>query len=162
MAYYGSYPRMSDAHHFFDSIDPISRRGVFGNGDGGEGALGRWLLTKFDLLIAQAIGYVLRDTSPFRELSLLDEPLADGSVGTLYTHTMNVVGGIPAYYWTIDSGALPDGLSLDSFTGTMSGTPQGSGTFEFTIRVRDNTEGNSGVLRAVTLNVNTHASDQSD
>ena len=105
-------------------------------------AIGRELVTKFDLLIAQATGYVLRDTSPFRDLSLPDEPLAEGSVGALYTHTMNAVGGIPAYYWTIDSGALPGGLSLDSFTGTISGTPQESGRFEFTIRVRDNTEGN--------------------
>ena len=165
--YYGSYPRTNEYHHFVDgTVDPASRRGAFGQEWDGEPPdetpNGRWLVTKLNLLVAQAIGYVLRDTSPFRELSLPDEPLADGSVGTLYTHTMNVVGGIPAYYWTIDSGALPDGLSLDSFTGTMSGTPQGSGTFEFTIRVRDNTEGNSGVLRAVTLNVNTHASDQSD
>ena len=53
-------------------------------------------------------------------------------------------------------------MSLDSFTGTISGTPQESGTFEFTIRVRDNTEGNPGVVRAVTLKIKTRASDPSD
>ena len=162
MAYYGSYPRMNDAHHFFDSIDPISRRGVFGNENGGEMALGRWLLTKFDLLIAQAIGYVLRDTSPFRELSLLNESLAEGSAGAPYAHTVRAVGGIPAYHWTVDSGALPDGLSLDSFTGTISGTPQESGTFEVTIRVQDNTVGSQGVVRVVNLNIGDGPSDSSD
>lgn len=153
MDYYGSYPVMNDNHHFFDEIDPISGRGAFGNENGGEVPLGRWIVTKLDLLIAQATGYILRDTSPFRELSLPDEPLAEGSMGTYYTHTMSVVGGIPAYYWTIDSGDLPDGLSLDSFTGTISGTPQESGAFEFTIRVRDYTKVNSGVTRSVFLNI---------
>ena len=152
MAYHGSYPVMNKNHHLF-GIDPISGRGAYGDENNGITPDGRWIVTKLDLLIAQATGYVLRDTSPFRELSLSDEPLAGGSVGTPYTHTMNVVGGIPAYYWTIESGALPNGLSLDSFTGTISGAPQESGTFEFTIRVRDNTEGDSGVARAATLNV---------
>ena len=152
-AYYGSYPRMDDGHHFFDAIDPISRRGAYGNGLAGDMGIGRELVTKFDLLIAQATGYVLRDTSPFRDLSIPDEPLAGGSVGAAYTHTMDAAGGIPAYYWTIDSGTLPDGLSLDSFTGTISGIPQESGTFELTIRVRDNTEGNPGVTHTATLDI---------
>ena len=162
--YYGASPRISPGlpDHLPDTIDPVSKRGAYGNEYGGEMPLGRWLLTKGHVLIAQAVGYTLRDTSPFRQLFILDEPLSEGSVGAGYTHKVNVVGGIPAYYWTIDSGALPDGLSLDSFTGIISGTSQESGTFEFTIRVRDNTEGNPGVVRAVTLNVNTHASDQSD
>ena len=149
-AYYGSFPYVDSFDHLVGSIDPISKRGGFGN-DGIED--GRWLVTKLHLLVAQATGYVLRDTSPFRELSIPDEPLAGGSVGAAYTHTMNVVGGIPAYYWTIDSGALPAGLSLDSFTGTISGTPQESGRFEFTIRVRDNTEGNPGVTHTATLDI---------
>ena len=153
-AYYGSYPRMDRYGHLVEgTIDPASRRGGFGREFQGETPRGQALVTKLDLLIAQAAGYTLRDTTPFRDLSLPDEPLAEGSTGTFYTHTMNAVGGIPAYYWTIDSGTLPGGLSLDSFTGTISGTPQESGTFELTIRVRDNTEGNPGVTHTTTLNI---------
>ena len=161
-AYYGAYPAIDRYHHLPGTIDPVSRRGAYGNEYGAETPHGRWIVTKLDLLVAQAVGYALRDTSPFSRLSILDEPLSEGSAGTLYTHTVNVVGGIPAYYWSIDSGALPDGLSLDSFTGTISGTPQESGTFEFTIRVRDNTEGNEGVVRAVNLNIGDGPSDSSD
>ena len=153
MAYYGAYPAIDRYHHLPGTIDPVSRRGAYGNEYGAETPHGRWIVTKLDLLVAQAVGYTLRDTSPFRELSLLDEPLAEGSAGALYTHTLNVVGGIPAYYWTIEKGALPDGLSLDSFTGTISGTPQKPGTFDFTIRVQDSTEGSPGVIRAVSLNI---------
>ena len=154
-AYYGSYPVVDDAPHLPEAIDPASRRGAFGNGDEGEAPNGHGvrIVQKLDLLVAQATGYTLRDTSPFRELSLLDEPLADASVDIAYTHTMNAVGGIPAYYWTIESGALPDGLALDSFTGAILGTPTESGTFSFTVRLRDNTEGHPGVTRAATLNV---------
>ena len=151
--YYGSYPVMDKLHHLL-GIDPASGRGVYGDENNGVTPAGRWIVTKLDLLVAQATGYVLRDTSPFRELSLPDEPLADASLGAAYSHTMNAVGGIPAYYWTIESGTLPDGLSLDSFTGAISGTPTQSGTFSFTVRLRDNTEGHPGVTRAATLNVN--------
>ena len=151
--YGGSYPVIDRYGHLPRTIDPVSRRGAFGNEYGGGIPQGRWIVTKLDLLVAEAIGYVLRDTSPFRDLSLPDEPLAEGSVGAAYTHTLNVVGGIPAYYWTLDSGELPDGLSLNSFTGTISGTPQESGAFKFTIRVRDNTEGNPGVTHTATLNI---------
>ena len=86
------------------------------------------------MLIAQAVGYPLRDTSPFRPLTIIDEPLAEGRVDAPYAHTLHVAGGIPAYYWVIDSGRLPRGLSLDSFTGAVSGTPSESGWFTFTVR----------------------------
>ncbi len=152
-AYYGSYPSLDESHHLRESIDPTSRRGAFGGHKSLELPSGRELVTKLDLLVAQATGYVLRDMSPFRELSLPDDGLAEGNVGDEYAHTMNVVGGIPAYFWTIESGELPDGLSLNSFTGTISGTPTEAGTFEFTVRVRDQTEGHVGVTRAVMLTI---------
>ena len=69
--YYGSYPRTDHYHHFIDGTnDPISKRGAFGNEWDGETPDGRWLVTKLHLLVAQAVGYTLRDTSPFRETVL--------------------------------------------------------------------------------------------
>ena len=149
-AYFGSYPEVDENAHL-KGIDPVSGRGIFGYGDRGHTVNARTLPKKTDLLVAQAAGYILRDTSPFRELSLPEGELAEGNVGDEYAHTMNVVGGIPAYFWTIESGELPEGLILDSFTGTISGTPTEAGTFEFQVRVRDQTEGHVGVTRALML-----------
>ena len=153
--YYGISPIISPGlpDHLPETVDPASKRGAYGNEYGGEMPLGRWLLTKGHLLIAQAIGYDLRNTSPLVPLSLLDEPLPEATVGAAYTHEMKIEGGTPVYYWTIESGSLPEGLSLDSFTGTISGTPMEAGTFRFVVRIRDSTEGKPGVTRAVTLNV---------
>src|SRR5262249_22451456 len=44
------------------------------------------------------------------------------------------------YTWTVDSGALPAGLSL-SQTGTLSGTPTSVGLSNVVIRVTDSTNG---------------------
>ena len=151
--YFGKYPRVDRFDHLPGAIDPASRRGAYGNEYNGETPLGRWILTKLDLLIAQAVGYSLRDTSPFRRLSISEDPLVKGSMGDHYKHAIEVTGGIPAYFWEIESGALPKGLSLDSFTGTVSGIPLETGIFPFVVRVYDSSEGRLGATRAINLKV---------
>ncbi|HEY1239558.1 MAG TPA: putative Ig domain-containing protein [Bryobacteraceae bacterium] len=66
-------------------------------------------------------------------------PIPSGAVGTAYSQTLTATGGTPAYHWAVTSGALPDGLALDSGSGTISGTPSKAGTFPFTVRVTDQT-----------------------
>jgi hypothetical protein len=52
--------------------------------------------------------------------------LAAGTVGTAYSATMAGSGGISPYTWTITSGTLPAGLSMNS-AGVISGTPTAAG-----------------------------------
>ncbi len=60
-----------------------------------------------------------------------------GAVGEAYSTTFTASGGTPGYSYSISSGTLPDGLSLDSSSGVISGTPSNGGSFEFFITVND-------------------------
>jgi len=62
--------------------------------------------------------------------------LPGGAVGTQYLQSLSAVGGTQPYTFTVVSGLLPNGVNL-SPGGVISGTPASSGTFNFTIQVRD-------------------------
>ncbi len=57
--------------------------------------------------------------------------------GEAYSSTDQASGGVPAYTWSISSGTLPPGLDLAATTGTISGTPNQNGTYNFTLKVVD-------------------------
>ena len=57
-------------------------------------------------------------------LSVSTSSLPSGTVGIYYSQTLTVIGGAPPYSnWTVASGSLPPGLTLNSSTGVISGTP---------------------------------------
>jgi uncharacterized repeat protein (TIGR02543 family) len=65
-------------------------------------------------------------------LSITTASLPDGTVGSVYYQTLTAIGD-PTITWSIESGSLPDGLTLSS-SGAISGTPTASGTFSFTVK----------------------------
>jgi len=67
-------------------------------------------------------------------------PLPGAMLNSAYSTTVTASGGTAPYTFTLASGsALPDGLSLTSGSpgATISGTPTATGTFQFTIDVKD-------------------------
>jgi hypothetical protein len=70
-------------------------------------------------------------------LSLSGTTTPTGDVGASYTGGINAAGGFGGNSWSISSGALPGGLSINSGTGGITGTLTTSGTFNFTVRVTD-------------------------
>jgi hypothetical protein len=64
-------------------------------------------------------------------------PLPGGPIGTPYQLQLAATGGTPPYTWSIASGTLPAGLTLDPATGLISGTPSSGGSFALTIGVKD-------------------------
>jgi len=65
-------------------------------------------------------------------------PLATGTVGTAYSQTLAATGGTAPYAWSIATGNLPPGISLNSSSGALTGTPTSAGTFDFSGQVTDN------------------------
>ncbi|MFY9845430.1 MAG: Ig domain-containing protein [Terriglobales bacterium] len=70
-------------------------------------------------------------------LAIATKSMPGGSVGTAYSSTLQATGGLPPYTWSITSGSLPAGLTLNSASGDISGTPTATGTSNFTVTVAD-------------------------
>ncbi len=60
-----------------------------------------------------------------------------GAVGVSYSSSLTAGGGVPPYTFSISSGSLPPGLSLDPSTGAIAGVPTMFGSFSFTATVVD-------------------------
>lgn len=74
-----------------------------------------------------------------------------GSVGKAYSGTASTSGGHSPFSYSIASGALPGGLSLNASTGALTGTPNASGTANFTIRSRDAAGNNADRAGSITI-----------
>ena len=76
--------------------------------------------------------------APLSTLAIQTTTLPSGVQGVPYSATLGATGGIPPYTWSITSGSLPAGLTLDPASGNISGTPTGdAGTYLFTVQVQD-------------------------
>jgi len=72
------------------------------------------------------------------QLSILTKGLDDGYAGFPYSNTLKVTGGIAPYSWSITSGSLPSGLSLNPATGVITGTPAANyNTYTLTFQATD-------------------------
>ena len=71
------------------------------------------------------------------DLAITTTSLPGGSVGTAYGSTVQATGGAQLYTWSITSGSLPAGLSINASSGAISGTPTATGTSDFTVTVED-------------------------
>ena len=70
-------------------------------------------------------------------LSINPVSLAAATVGTAYSHTVTAAGGASPYVFALASGSLPVGLSLNTSSGVISGTPTSTATASFTLRATD-------------------------
>lgn len=75
----------------------------------------------FESLGASAVAPVITSSAP-----------AAPAYGVAYSHTFTATG-TPAPTWSVTVGSLPSWASLDANTGVLSGTPDASGSWSFTV-----------------------------
>ena len=63
--------------------------------------------------------------------------LPNAKRNTNYSRTLAAAGGLAPYGWSVVSGNLPAGLTLNATTGAISGKATTIGTYSFTAQVRD-------------------------
>lgn len=80
--------------------------------------------------------------------------LPDATVGVPYTATLAAEGGTEPYTWEIIQGSLPGGLTLDTETGTINGTPAVAGRFVVVVQLADSSNPTPRIVsRPVALTV---------
>lgn len=73
-------------------------------------------------------------TDPFPTLVATTTSLPNGAPSVAYSETLTATGGDGSYTWSLTVGSLPTGLSLNTSTGDITGTPTGSSS-TFTVQV---------------------------
>ncbi len=81
-------------------------------------------------------------------------PLPNGSIGSLYSQTLAVSGGLGPFTWSLFSGTLPAGLSLTAATGVISGTPTGPNAIStFTVQVTDSSNPTQSAQKLLSITI---------
>ncbi|MFC4589263.1 fibronectin type III domain-containing protein [Sphaerisporangium corydalis] len=76
-------------------------------------------------------------------------PPPAGQVGAPYSDQLTFSGGTGPYVWSVSAGSLPPGITLNTGTGLLSGTPTTTGSSSFTIKIVD--ANNQSDTRAASL-----------
>ena len=79
--------------------------------------------------------YTLTTAAP--TITVSPASLANGTVGVAYSQTASAGGGTAPYTYAVTTGALPAGLSLNSSTGAITGTPTAGGVFNVIVTATD-------------------------
>jgi hypothetical protein len=91
-------------------------------------------------------------TSTGQPLGVTTTSLPAGTVNTFYNALLAANGGFTPYTWSILSGTLPTGLSLNAGTGQITGQPGVSGLWQFTIQVTDSMHNTATQALAIAVN----------
>jgi hypothetical protein len=67
---------------------------------------------------------------------ILTSSLPGGNMGQPYSQTLQTSGGTTPFVWSITTGALPPGLTLNT-AGVIAGTPSQLGVFAFSVKLQD-------------------------
>jgi hypothetical protein len=124
-------------------------------GFGSKGSRGSFLSVGFAWVLLAGLAGIEAGCAPVSKLSAMDltsstqhatvaansrpimvtAHLGVAEQGVAFSGRISATGGIAPYHFSVLSGDLPVGLSLNKNTGVVSGIPQSTQTREFTVRV---------------------------
>lgn len=76
--------------------------------------------------------------------------IRNGKVGELYSLPINADGGLAPYSFSLVTGVLPAGVTIDPLTGDIVGTPFEAGSFPVVVKVTD-ADGDEARLPQITI-----------
>ncbi|MFC1769732.1 putative Ig domain-containing protein, partial [Nitrospirota bacterium] len=76
-------------------------------------------------------------TLQVQNLNIVTQELSDGARNVEYSQLLTGSGGAEPYSWSVVAGQLPLGLTLNSNTGRVEGTPANIGETSFIVELRD-------------------------
>ncbi len=108
----------------------------------------------FDLVVTDSLG---QSASQSETVTVATDPaitssaFGAGEVGVAYDAVPTTSGGTGPDTWSVASGTLPAGLTLDTTTGEVSGTPTSDGTSTFDLVVTDSLGQSASQSETVTV-----------
>lgn len=90
-------------------------------------------------------------TGPQGAVTITTTALPAGTQGAAYVQVLSASGGNGSYTWSLSTGSLPSGLSLDSSTGEINGTPTTVESRSFGIRA--DSDGADPATREFTIDI---------
>lgn len=105
------------------------------------------------LLTGCGVEWFPETTITVTPLSVTTTTLPNGTVGTAYSQTLSATGGSAPYTWSVSSGTLPAGLTLNT-AGLISGNPTTTGTSPFTVLATDSANPATTATQSLSITVN--------
>ena len=96
-----------------------------------------------------SVGLIITINPPLEVTTI---SLPEGTVGAFYTATLESSGGTLPHAWDANPEALPAGLSLNSTTGEISGTPTTASVHPFIVELLDNAGAMDNMPLSITIN----------
>ena len=93
---------------------------------------------------------------PSSPVKISTSSLPTGQLGTAYNTSLTATGGVLPYTWSLTSGTLPAGLTLNASTGAITGTPSAAvASTPLTFMVTDSSKPAVTQSAALTLTIST-------
>jgi hypothetical protein len=100
--------------------------------------------------------------APPPPLAITTTSLPDGVTATGYGTTLETTGGLAPITWTVTTGQLPSGLSLNATSGTITGSPVRLETSTFTVRATDSEAPQQSVSRTFSITITSNTTTTQD